>query len=121
MIQRTKIVNVHHTSVLILSLVPIGIDVALATFGIHESTTTTRVITGLIFGLALSIVLVPVLEEFADKLLSYVRTLSNTLHHRNLRNQPSALNLRNPSNLQSAFNPRNLSNQSRTSHATETR
>jgi uncharacterized membrane protein len=84
-IKRTKIVNVHPARVLILSLMPMGIDVALATFGIHESTTMTRGITGLIFGLALTIVLVPVLEEFADKFLSHMRTLANTLHQRKIR------------------------------------
>jgi uncharacterized membrane protein len=109
MIRRTRIVDVHPARVLILSLVPMGFDVALATFGIHESTTMTRGITGLIFGLALTIVLVPVLEESADKFLSRVRTLAITLAERNLRNLQSALNLRNPSN------------QSRINHATKTR
>jgi uncharacterized membrane protein len=98
MIKRTKIVDVHPARVLILSLVPMGIDVALATFGIHESTTMTRSITGLIFGSALTIVLVPVLEEFADKFLSHMHTLVNALTERNLRNLQSAPNLRNQSN-----------------------
>lgn len=97
-IKRTKIVNVHPARVLILSLVPVGIDVALATFGIHESTTATRGITGLIFGSALTIVLVPVLEEFSDKFLSHMRTLTITWDQRNLRNLQSEPNLRNQSN-----------------------
>ena len=118
MIKRTRIVDVHPARVLILSLVPMGFDVALATFGIHESTTMTRGITGLIFGLALTIVLVPVLEEFADKFLSHMHTLPNTL---NLRNQQSAPNLRNLSIHQSEPNLRNLSNHSRIYYATETR
>ena len=101
--------NAHPARVLILSLVPMGFDVALAIFGIHESTTMTRGITGLIFGLALSIVLLPVLEEFVDKFLTRLLTLAITLDERNLRNLQSALNLRNPSN------------QSRIDHATETR
>jgi uncharacterized membrane protein len=114
-IKRTKIADVHPARVLILSLVPMGIDVALATFGIHESTAMTRGITGLIFGLALSIVLVPVLEEFADKFLSHMRILASALNQRNLQSAP---NLRNP---QSEPNLRNLSNQSRIYYATETR
>ena len=93
--KRTKIVDVHPARVLILSLVPMGIDVALANFGIHDSTTTTRAITGLIFGMALTVVLVPILEEFVYKFLSNMRTLANTL---NLCNLQSAPNLRNPSN-----------------------
>lgn len=109
MIKTTKFVNAHPARVLILSLVPMGFDFALAVSGIHESTTMTRGITGLIFGLALSIVLVPVLEEFADKFFSRVRTLAITLAEQNLRNLQSALNVRNPSN------------QSRIDHATETR
>ncbi len=106
MIKRTKIVDVHPARVLILSLVPMGIDVALANFGIHESTTMTRGITGLIFGLALAIVLVPVLEEFVGRFLLQMHRLTA---HLNLRNQQSEPNLRN------------LSNQSRISYATKTR
>lgn len=109
MIKRTKIVNVHSARVLLLSLVPMGIDVALATSGIHEITTMTRGTTGLIFGLALAIVLVPVLEEFADKFLSRVPALPITFDERNLRNLQSELNLSNQIN------------QSRIPHATETR
>jgi len=109
MIKRTTIARVHPARALILSLVPMGIDVALATLGIHESTRTTRSITGLIFGLALSIVLVPVLEEFTERFLSFMHTLVITLRQLNLRN------------LQSAPNLPNLSNQPRIHHATETR
>lgn len=83
-IKRTMFLNAYPTRVLILSLVPMGIDVAFAIFGIHESTTMTRGVTGLIFGLALSILLVPVLEEFADKFLSHMRMLANSLHLRNV-------------------------------------
>ncbi len=97
-IKRTTIVDFHPARVLILSLMPMGIDVGLVTIGIHESTTITRGITGLIFGLALTIVLVPVLEEFADKFLSYMHTLAITLTELNLRNLQSAPNLRNQSN-----------------------
>jgi uncharacterized membrane protein len=132
-IKRTKIVDVHPARVLGLSLLPMGIDVALDTLGIHESTTTTRGITGLIFGLALTIVLVPVLEELAEKFLSHMHTFANTLELRNLqsaqnlRNQRSEPNLHNLQaeqnlrNQQSEPNLRNLSNQPRTSYATKTR
>ena len=106
MIKRTTIVRIHPARALIISLVPMGIDVALAAFGIHESTTSTRIITGLIFGLALTIVLVPVLEECVEKFLSFMHTLVITLGQ---------------SNLPSADNLRNLSNQPRIYHATETR
>ena len=101
-----KFVNGRSALVLILSLIPMGIDVALASLRIHESTTTTRAITGLIFGLALSALLVPVLEELTNKFLSRLRTHARSF---NLRNQ------------QSAQNPRNLSNHIRISNATETR
>ena len=93
-IKRTKIVNVPPARLLILSLVPMGIDVALHTLGIHQSTTTTRSMTGLMFGFALTVFLVPALEEFAGKFLSQMRTLATTLRQRHL---PSAKNLGNHS------------------------
>jgi len=95
-----------------------GIDVALDTFGIRSSTTMTRAITGSIFGLALSIVLLSVLEEFAGKFLTLVRSSVSTLH---LSKQGDHANFHNQRNLQSALNLRNPSNQSRIDHATETR
>jgi hypothetical protein len=125
MIKRTKIGSLHSAHVLILSLVPMGIDVALDTFGIRTSTTMTRAITGIIFGLALSIALVPVLEEFVGKFLSLMRSLVITAHRSkqgdhlnfgNLRNCPEGIPLG-----QSALNLRNPSNQSRINHATKTR
>ncbi len=121
-IRRTKVADVHPARVLILSLVPMGIDVALATFRIHESTTATRIITGLIFGLALAIILVPVLEEFSGKFLSQMRILTNALHSRKIRaGQTGMSDLLNLHNLQSAQNLRNQSDQPRIHYETETR
>jgi uncharacterized membrane protein len=91
-IKRTKIMDVDPGRVLVLSLLPMGIDVAIATFGIHESTTMTRSMTGLIFGPALSIVLVSALEELAGKFLSQSHRLAAYL---NLRNLTSGSNLSN--------------------------
>lgn len=98
MIKLTKIVNVHSSRVLLLSIMPMGIDVALNTFGTHESTTMTRGSTGLIFGLALAIVLVPVLEEFADKFFLQIPRPTAYLNLRNLHSEP---NLRNQQSAQS--------------------
>lgn len=54
---------------LALSMLPMGIDVALDGLAIHLSTVATRVLTGSLFGFALAILLVPVLEEVIHDLI----------------------------------------------------
>ena len=53
---------------LFLSLVPIGIDWSLGVFGIWENTFTTRLITGLILGLACATFMMPALVEITRNL-----------------------------------------------------
>ena len=55
---------------LLLALLPMGVDVALAVAGVHDSTTISRLITGAFFGLLLPFVVLPVylgavLEHFS--------------------------------------------------------
>lgn len=131
LVSRTRIVVLPPSSLLIISLIPMGIDVTLATLGIHDSSTTTRIVTGFLFGLALSIVLVPTLEEVTGKLISHFKMLShlkkltqgttpmavNAQRRKHcLRNPQSALNLRNPSNCQTI-----IEHPQRTPYAAKTR
>ncbi len=115
LLKRATIALQKSSFILMISLIPMGVDVALAMLGIHESTTFTRMTTGLLFGFALSIVLVPTLEEVTGRLLSRFRSP--------LRVFSSHGTPPNLSNLQTEFNQRHLSNhnQSRISHATKTR
>lgn len=78
--------------ILMISLIPMGIDVGLAVLGIHESNTFTRTVTGMLFGFALSIVLVPTLEEVTGQLLSQFQSPRRVL---NLPETPSVPNLSN--------------------------
>ena len=106
LIRRTRIAAVSSSLLLIASLMPMGLDVALATLGIHNSNAASRVVTGLLFGLALSIVLLPVLEEVSAAPLRRLIASFNSSKSpsvelavaqtpgSNLRNLPSALNLR---------------------------
>jgi uncharacterized membrane protein len=131
LIGRTKIAAIPSSLVLVISLMPMGLDVALATLGIHESSTTTRTVTGPLFGLALSVVLAPVLEEVTGKLLTHFKLSSemtkltdgivplpvDALHPKpNLRYLQSALNQLTLSNHQTA-----TENPQRTPYATKTR
>lgn len=100
-INRTKLVDVRPLRLLIFVLAPMGIDVALAIVRIHEISTLTRILTGSIFGLGLSILLGSVLEEFVKKSLLHMHDLINTHHSRNL--YPVLFQC----NLQSALNQRN--------------
>lgn len=43
--------------------VPMAADVMLDLLGIHEATTLTRILTGSLFGLSASVILVPIAEE----------------------------------------------------------
>jgi len=56
-----------------ISLVPMGIDVLLATLGIHESNDFTRLATGSIFGLVLSIALTAELQELTGRVIQSIR------------------------------------------------
>ncbi len=116
------------SSILIISLIPMAVDVGLAAAGIHESNVFTRTATGALFGLALSIVLMPTLEEVTDRLLSRFRLSHRALNLHstpsNLSNLESELNQRHLSNhnLQAELNHRHLSNHyKRISHASKTR
>jgi uncharacterized membrane protein len=134
--KRTTIALQKSSFILMISLIPMGVDVGLAAFGIHESNVFTRIATGVLFGFALSIVLMPTLEEVTGQLLSRFRLPRRVLnlHGRpsvpNLGNLQSELNQRHLSNhnLQSELNLRNLSNHQttidhpqRTPYATKTR
>jgi len=59
----TRLAAIPMSVLLPFSLMPMGIDVLLATLGIHESNDVTRVTTGFIFGLVLSLALTVELEE----------------------------------------------------------
>jgi uncharacterized membrane protein len=109
LLKKTAIALQKSSFILMVSLIPMGVDVGLSTLGIHESNALTRMTTGALFGFALSIVLVPTLEEVTGWLLSRIRSPRNLF-----RRSPFG---------QSALNPRNLSNHIilRISHATKTR
>jgi hypothetical protein len=83
-----------------------GVDVGLAAFGIHESNVFTRMATGMLFGFALSIVLMPILEEVTGQLLSRLQLARQVI---NVRATPFVPNLSNH-NLQSELNQRHLRN-----------
>ena len=70
LLKRTVIALQNPSFILIISLIPMGIDVGLAAVGIHESNSYTRMATGALFGCALSIILVPTLEEVTGQIFS---------------------------------------------------
>jgi uncharacterized membrane protein len=49
--------------VLIIALLPLSIDVALALTGLHQSTELTRIVTGGFAGIGLGLILVPLIAE----------------------------------------------------------
>ena len=53
---------------LFLSLIPIGVDWSLGTFGIWENTHLSRLVTGMILGVACAIYIVPALVEITRHL-----------------------------------------------------
>jgi uncharacterized membrane protein len=53
---------------LFLSVLPILLDLGLSEIGVHESTLITRVVTGVIFGIALPFILIPPAEEALEEL-----------------------------------------------------
>ncbi|HTR82694.1 MAG TPA: DUF2085 domain-containing protein [Bacteroidota bacterium] len=112
-IAKTKVSIIDSSLVLVLSLIPMGIDVTLATLGLHESTVFTRMATGIIFGSGLSVILVPTLQEVTGGFLSLVRSRAQKV---NLRNLKSEINLRNLSNHRTI-----IDHTQRTSYAAKTR
>ncbi len=54
--------------ILLLSILPLSLDLLLPAIGIYESALITRVVTGIIFGLALPIVLLPPASEAFEEL-----------------------------------------------------
>jgi uncharacterized membrane protein len=67
-------------SLLLLSALPMAVDVVLSTAGIHESNAVTRVCSGAIFGFGLSIPLLEPLEELVQNILSRLKTISRTTY-----------------------------------------
>ena len=65
----TRVGRIPPSVILPLSLLPMGIDVLLSTFGIHGSNDTTRLATGLVFGFALSLAITSDLEGLVADLL----------------------------------------------------
>ncbi|MGA7159431.1 MAG: DUF2085 domain-containing protein [Bacteroidota bacterium] len=116
LLKRTAIALHKPSSILIISLIPMGIDVGLAAVGIHESNGFTRMATGALFGCALSIILVPTLEEVTNQILLSSRTQYRAL---GFREAPSTQNLRNLASVENQPNLRNH-NQIWISHATKT-
>jgi uncharacterized membrane protein len=106
LLKRTTIALQKSSSILMISLIPMGVDVGLAAFGIHESNVFTRMATGMLFGFALSIVLMPILEEVTGQLLSRLQLARQVI---NVRATPFVPNLSNH-NLQSELNQRHLRN-----------
>jgi uncharacterized membrane protein len=104
LLKRTTIALQKSSFILMISLIPMGVDVGLAAFGIHESNVFTRMATGVLFGFALSIVLMPTLEEVTSQLLFRLQLTRQVI---NVRVTPFVPNL---SNLQSELNQRHLRN-----------
>ena len=95
---RTRITSVTPGILLGVSLVPMGLDVLLAMFGIHESTVATRMATGLLFGSALSVVLLPALEEVVGEFLAWAVGRVGVFHlrpHQQLRKSYPSLTVEN--------------------------
>lgn len=78
---RTRITSVKPGILLGVSLVPMGIDVLFSVFGIHDSTVATRTATGVLFGAALSVVLLPALEEVIGEFLARAVGWLEVVHH----------------------------------------
>ncbi len=81
LLSRTKIAAIPSSRLLVASLIPMGLDVGLATLGFHDSTAATRLITGFLFGLALSVVLVPILEEVSFSLFQQLPAVLGLASH----------------------------------------
>jgi uncharacterized membrane protein len=64
---RTKAI-LRSPRLVILSILPIFIDVCLSEIGVHESTVLTRAVTGAILGIALPYVLIPPAQEAVAEL-----------------------------------------------------
>ncbi len=86
LLKKTAIALQKSSFILVISLIPMGIDVGFAALGIHESNVFTRMTTGALFGFALSIALVPTLEEVTGQFLSSVRLSRMVRPESNLSN-----------------------------------
>lgn len=62
--------SAYSRGILLLSILPLSLDLLLPAIGIYESTLVTRVVTGMILGLALPIVLLPAASEAFEELCS---------------------------------------------------
>ena len=116
LINRTRIAAISPSLLLSASLLPMALDVGLSVLGIRESTTASRVVTGTLFGLSLSVVLLPVLEEVSASCIRFIITL---LSHRIGPNmqvvavQPADATLRNLVSVQDLLHPRNQNHTNR--------
>jgi len=79
-LSRTGITAVSGRVILALSALPMALDVALDGIGLHESTVSTRVVTGALFGFALGIILAPLLEELLQKIFSRLNNFIRTTY-----------------------------------------
>jgi uncharacterized membrane protein len=77
---RTFLSAVSPRVLLIVSALPMAVDVGLAAIGAHDSTAATRLVTGAVFGCALGIILAPLLEELAAEFLSRLKKLLQTTY-----------------------------------------
>jgi uncharacterized membrane protein len=77
---RTFLSAVSPRVLLIVSALPMAVDVGLAVVGVHDSTAATRLATGAVFGCALGIILAPLLEELAAEFLSRLKNLLRTTY-----------------------------------------
>lgn len=74
--------STHSRRILLLSILPLLLDVLLPLIGVYESTLLTRIITGMIFGVALPFVLLPAAEEaFKELHLKLSLSLRRTIRH----------------------------------------
>jgi uncharacterized membrane protein len=72
----------HSPRNLFLFVLPILLDLGLSEIGVHGSTLVTRVVTGLILGIALPFILVPLAEEALRELrLSLWTSFIGRIHH----------------------------------------
>ena len=68
-----------HKSAVLLSILPMVVDVLLEMSGVHESTVFTRVLTGSLFGIVSSFALIPVAQEGVRELVASRRFSTSLL------------------------------------------
>ena len=79
MVSRTRIGDVSSRTLIVMSLIPMGVDVLLGMSGVHQSTTLTRIATGSTFGFGLGFLLASILEELFGQFISWTTGLKNKL------------------------------------------